>query len=108
MHSNSNTQKFRRDKSMNTHIVLLRAVNVGGHGKIAVADIRGCLNRAGFANVQTVLQSGNVVVGSDEKKSDAVEAMIEAANHFLHNTRLHVEPCLRRFVRSLLNQEARL
>jgi uncharacterized protein (DUF1697 family) len=63
---------------MTTHIVLLRAVNVGGTGKIAMAGIRDCLTKAGFADVRTLLQSGNVVFRSEEKRTDVVEARVEA------------------------------
>jgi uncharacterized protein (DUF1697 family) len=64
---------------MVTYIALLRAVNVGGHGKIAMTDIRDCLTQAKFAEVRTVLQSGNVVLGSNHKSTAAVEAAIEKA-----------------------------
>jgi uncharacterized protein (DUF1697 family) len=46
---------------MPTYIALLRAVNVGGTGKIAMADFRKLLEGLGFKNVQTYIQSGNAV-----------------------------------------------
>jgi uncharacterized protein (DUF1697 family) len=47
------------------HIVLLRGINVGGHRRIAMADLRAVLASLGYANVRTHLQSGNVVLDSD-------------------------------------------
>lgn len=46
---------------MPTYIALLRAVNVGGTGKISMADFRKLLEGLGYKNVQTYIQSGNAV-----------------------------------------------
>ena len=43
-------------------IALLRAVNVGGTGKLKMADLRASLGAAGYRNVRTYIQSGNVVI----------------------------------------------
>ncbi|WP_040492135.1 DUF1697 domain-containing protein [Ilumatobacter nonamiensis] len=45
-----------------TRIVLLRGINVGGHRKVPMADLRDGLSDAGFDSVRTYIQSGNVVV----------------------------------------------
>lgn len=45
-------------------IVLLRAVNLGARNRIAMPELRELLTGAGFAHVQTYLQSGNVVLES--------------------------------------------
>jgi len=50
---------------MTTYVILLRAVNVGGYGKLSMADLRNVLSGIGFANVQTYIQSGNAVIDSD-------------------------------------------
>jgi uncharacterized protein (DUF1697 family) len=42
-------------------IALLRGVNVGGNKMVAMADLRALLTRLGFDEVQSVLQSGNLV-----------------------------------------------
>ncbi len=47
---------------MATQIVLLRGINVGGRNKLPMADLRAALTDAGFADVQTYVQSGNVVL----------------------------------------------
>lgn len=46
---------------MNTYIALLRGVNVGGHRKIKMADLRDLLEDLNFVNVTTYIQSGNIV-----------------------------------------------
>jgi uncharacterized protein (DUF1697 family) len=51
---------------MATYAVLLRGVNVGGHGKLAMADLRRVLESLGYTGVWTYLQSGNAVVTSDD------------------------------------------
>lgn len=42
-------------------MALLRGVNVGGHGRLAMADLRGAVVSLGHGEVSTYLQSGNVV-----------------------------------------------
>jgi uncharacterized protein (DUF1697 family) len=43
------------------HIALLRGINLGGARKVAMADLRAMLTGMGFADVQSLLQSGNAV-----------------------------------------------
>ncbi len=62
---------------MPTYIALLRAVNVGGTGKIAMSDLRKLLEGLGFKNVQTYIQSGNAVfdgAGSAARVGAAIAA----------------------------------
>jgi uncharacterized protein (DUF1697 family) len=47
---------------MPTYVILLRAVNVGGTGKLPMADFRKLLAEAKCTNVETYIQSGNAVV----------------------------------------------
>lgn len=61
---------------MTTYIALLRAVNVGGR-KVPMADLRGHLEDAGFTEVATYIQSGNVRVSSPLRSSARVEARLE-------------------------------
>lgn len=53
---------------MTIYIALLRGINVGGHNKIKMADLRKMLERMGLARVQTYIQSGNVLFESAESK----------------------------------------
>ena len=46
-------------------IVLLRGVNLGPRNRISMPDLRGALSEAGFENVRSYVQSGNVVLDSD-------------------------------------------
>jgi uncharacterized protein (DUF1697 family) len=42
-------------------VALLRGINVGGHHKLPMADLRSVLEGAGCTDVETYIQSGNVV-----------------------------------------------
>jgi uncharacterized protein (DUF1697 family) len=62
-----------------SYIALLRAVNLGPHNKIAMADLRDLVAGIGFADPQTHLNSGNVVFHGAVRPSSAVERQLEAA-----------------------------
>jgi uncharacterized protein (DUF1697 family) len=49
---------------MKTYIALLKGINVGGHKKVSMAELRILLAKSGFQNVQTYIQSGNVIFKS--------------------------------------------
>src|SRR6266702_4410401 len=49
---------------MTRHVALLRAVNVGGTGKLPMADVRAICRDAGFTRVETYIASGNVIFES--------------------------------------------
>jgi len=51
---------------MPTHIVLLKGINVSGHKKVPMAELRQVLAESGFQNVRTYIQSGNIVLESSE------------------------------------------
>lgn len=61
---------------MSTYVILLRAVNLAGHGKLSMAEFRGMLADLGFMKVETYIQSGNAVV--DTRGSAAQVAQIVA------------------------------
>jgi uncharacterized protein (DUF1697 family) len=46
------------------HILLLRGINLGSTNRVSMPDLRAALEGAGFEDVRTYLQSGNVVVTS--------------------------------------------
>lgn len=58
-------------------IALLRAVNVGGAGLVAMADLRAMLADLGFRRPRSLLQSGNLVFDA-EGAGAALEATLEA------------------------------
>ena len=62
---------------MTTFIALLRAINVGGTGKLPMADLRSMCVAAGFAEVETYIASGNVVFTSSAKSASA-KAVLES------------------------------
>jgi uncharacterized protein (DUF1697 family) len=60
-------------------IALLRGINVGGHNKVGMAQLRDVLGELGFARVRTHLQSGNVVFdagSSPEESARVVESVL--------------------------------
>jgi uncharacterized protein (DUF1697 family) len=63
--------------AMTTHIALLRAINLAGHNKVAMADLRQLLAGLGFADVRSVLQSGNLVFESDARPVASLESLLE-------------------------------
>jgi uncharacterized protein (DUF1697 family) len=56
-------------------IVLLRAVNVGGTGKLPMSDLKRLCEKAGFRNVRTYIASGNVVAERDGAEANAKAAL---------------------------------
>jgi uncharacterized protein (DUF1697 family) len=64
---------------MPTYIALLRAINVGGHKKVAMADLRELVASLGFEDVQTLLQTGNLVFRGGVRSGADLERLLEAA-----------------------------
>ena len=62
---------------MPTYVVLLRAVNLAGYGKLSMAEFRKMLSEQAYEKVETYIQSGNAVV--DAKGSAAKVAKDVAA-----------------------------
>lgn len=66
---------------MNPYISMLRGINVGGQKKVRMAELKSLYESLGFTNVETYVQSGNVVFDSEEqdanKMADAIEKQIE-------------------------------
>jgi uncharacterized protein (DUF1697 family) len=63
---------------MSTYVILLRAVNVGGYGKLSTSEFRSTLSGLGFKNVETYIQSGNAVIDSN-LPADKVHRSIASA-----------------------------
>jgi uncharacterized protein (DUF1697 family) len=65
---------------MPTHVALLRGVNVVGNTMVSMSDLREVLGEMGFADVRSLLQSGNLVFRTDRRLAGAsLERMLEAA-----------------------------
>ena len=58
------------------YVAFLRAINVGGHAIIKMADLKKMFESAGLENVQTYIQSGNVIFESEEDE-EALRKKIE-------------------------------
>ncbi|WP_165067823.1 DUF1697 domain-containing protein [Marisediminicola senii] len=71
---------------MRTHVALLRGVNVGGHNRLPMADLRALVSTLGYRDVATHIQSGNVAFGCSEpdetRIADALEHAILARTDF--------------------------
>jgi uncharacterized protein (DUF1697 family) len=63
---------------MTSFVILLRAVNVGGTGKLPMSDLIALCQKAGLTEIRTYIASGNVVCRSDRTEAE-VKAAVEAA-----------------------------
>lgn len=59
------------------YVALLRAVNVGGTGKLAMSDLKAMCEAEGFERVETYIASGNVVFGT-QAGAEQVKAALES------------------------------
>jgi len=62
---------------MKRYVAFLRAVNVGGTGKLPMADLRAMARELGFSDIKTYIASGNLVFSSEES-AKAVKSALEA------------------------------
>lgn len=67
-------------------VALLRGINVGGNNKVSMPQLKASLEKAGFNNVSTYINSGNVLLDSPLPSLDlatsAIESVIEKASGF--------------------------
>ena len=78
---------------MTTYIILLRGVTPSGKNKVPMAQLRKVLAQAGFSNVRTYIQTGNVLV-------DTEFSAIETENHIHNLIKEHIGPDLAVIVRT--------
>lgn len=64
---------------MSVQCALLRAVNVGGHAKLPMSDLRALADSIGLKNARTLLQSGNLVFDAGGRSPAASEKLLEGA-----------------------------
>ena len=62
---------------MTRFVALLRAVNVGGTGKLPMSELKAMCEASGFTQVQTYIASGNVVFSSSHAAAE-VKSRLEA------------------------------
>ncbi len=65
---------------MSAFVALLRAVNVGGTGKLRMTELKAMCEELGFGAVRTYIASGNVVFTS-RKSESAIKAALEKRLH---------------------------
>lgn len=68
---------------MKTYIAFLRGINVGGHHKVPMAELKTELQKLGFKNIITILNSGNIIFDYTDEETTVLEQII--ATH-LENT----------------------
>lgn len=61
---------------MTTYLLLLRGINVGGHKKVPMSDLKKMLSEMGCKNSKTFLNSGNVVFEAKEEKEKELKEKI--------------------------------
>jgi uncharacterized protein (DUF1697 family) len=71
-------QGSREALSMPRQIALLRAVNLAGHGAVAMSSLRAFLADLGFTHARTLLQSGNVLFESNAGDGTGLEQRLES------------------------------
>lgn len=77
---------------MASHVALLRAVNVGATGRLAMAELRAAVGSLGHRDVQTYAQSGNVIFTAcapetaNAELETALSAAIERSAGFAPST----------------------
>lgn len=92
---------------MAAYICFLRGVNVGGKGKVPMAELKSVLEELGFENVKTVLQSGNVVFTAKGKpEAKKIEAAIERAFKYRSDVHLLTRAQLRKVIADNPYQQA--
>lgn len=62
---------------MNTYLLLLRAINVSGHNLIKMNDLQEILLNAGFQNIITYIQSGNVIVNTNLNNKATIGFLVQ-------------------------------
>lgn len=67
---------------MNRYVALLRAVNVGGTGKLPMVDLRTMCSALGWQQVRTYIASGNVVFQSEAGALDCKQALEEVLHQY--------------------------
>lgn len=63
---------------MTVHVALLRSINLPGHNRVSMAELRELGNALGLSDVRTLLQSGNLVFRSRGRKPAALEKLLES------------------------------
>ena len=74
---------MKSNEAKGKYIAFLRGINIGRHHKVPMAVLREELEKIGFENVTTILNSGNVVFDANVDKVESIEKIIS----------MHLESC---------------
>nr|WP_264371375.1 DUF1697 domain-containing protein [Virgibacillus necropolis] len=68
---------------MTTYIALLRAINLGKRNKVKMAVLKELLESMSLENVQTYIQSGNVIFDSERNAEPLTQQLEQETNQHL-------------------------
>ena len=63
---------------MNTYIVLLRGINVGGNNLLTMKELKILLENSDFENVRTYIQSGNIILNYSKNPENDISSLINS------------------------------
>lgn len=74
----------KKPKALTAFVALLRGINVGGHHKVPMPELKGLLEKNGYSHVRTLLNSGNVLFEEEDQEEAQLEKEISLLleNHF--------------------------
>jgi uncharacterized protein (DUF1697 family) len=74
-------------------VAFLRGINVGGNNIIKMTDLKKAIEKCGFSEVSTFIQSGNVIFASDEKNMNEILNKLgdSLLGYFNYNSRIIVK-----------------
>ncbi len=76
------TEQYDRGRViLATYVAMLRGINVTGHNTIKMQDLRTLCNKLGYKNVQTYVQSGNIVFETAKGNPASLSKQISKAIH---------------------------
>jgi len=61
---------------MKTYVAFLRGINVGGHHKVPMKDLKFLLEKNNYKNVTTLLNSGNIIFDEDEAFAEEIQQQL--------------------------------
>ena len=85
---------------MTRYLALLRGINVGGHKRIKMDELRKAFEALGFQNVKTVLATGNVLF---EASNTDLNALVKTIEEKLNTTFHHKVPVILRTIQDIQN-----
>lgn len=62
----------------NRYIILLKGINVGGKNIIKMGEFKLKLEELGYSSVKTYIQSGNIIISSEESNFEVIESSISS------------------------------